>query len=164
MPTKYEQVIQAIKSELMCPGGELEREAYRWIQEMGRTHSAASIKIIDSGYDVSSFGQRTNSSINTAAFDTIQNFLDYPTGESIPTFCSGAGMAAETWEDRFREFVRDYTTRWLSEHGFDPMIHDQEGDVDNEFIDALDLSDASEYAFVDHMAQKPYPRLMLIRC
>lgn len=157
-------IIQQIKERLMAPGGELEQASNRWIQTVCRSHPAASIEVVDMGYDVSSFGRRTNEPIDAASFTTIQDFLDSPTGESIPTFNSGSGMRAESWEDRFIEFVRDYIWEWLSNNQFDPYIKDENGFVDDGFVDALCDSDADEYTFVYTMAEKRFPRLVAVTC
>lgn len=52
--------------------------------------------MVDAGYDISSFGVQLPELIDVSNFNTIADFLEYPTGQSMPTFCSGSGMHAET--------------------------------------------------------------------
>ncbi len=148
----------------MSPGGELETACIRWIQERVRNEKAAHVEVIDVGYDCSSFGKTTNDKIDPTAFQTIQNFLDYPTGQSIPTFLSGSGMMTETYEEPFVEFIRDSIENWLTRQGYGPVIRDQNGTVDDDFADMLCDSDASEYAFSNHIANKPFPRIQGVSC
>ena len=91
------------------------------------------------------------------SFDTIQDFLDYPTGHSIPTFNSGSGMSAERWGDLFLEFIREYIWDWIEEHGYQKMIM-----CDDEFIDELCSSEASECAYAEKMSAKDFPKLRII--
>ena len=60
----------------------------------------AEVELVDSGYDLSSWGRRSKVPVDATRFATINNFLEYPTGDSVPTHVSGSGMAAETWEER----------------------------------------------------------------
>ena len=164
MQESYEKIIYQIKSVLMSSGGELETACIRWIQAKIRTEKAACIEVIDIGYDCSTFGKATNDKIDTAAFETIQDFLDYPTGQSTPTFVSGAGMSAQTYDEPFTEFIREYIWDWLTRQGYDPIIRDKDGFVDDDFADFLCDSDASEYAFSHHMADKPFPNIQAVSC
>ena len=77
---------------------------------------------------------------------------------------SGSGMRAESYDEPFTEFIRDYVWYWLTRQGYDPIIRDQDGCVDDGFADLLCDSDASEYAFSDYMAAKPFPRIQVVPC
>jgi hypothetical protein len=73
--------------------------------------SVADIEIVDVGYDKSCFGVKTTSPVSKNIYSTINDFLDYPTGDSTPTFCSGSGMSAERWEDRVIDDWREIVVR-----------------------------------------------------
>lgn len=152
-------VVVKIKTELMPEGGELEQACYRWIQRACRENSAAEVEVIDSGYDVSSFGRKTGDAIDTSIFSTIEDFLDYPTGESVPTFMPGSGMAAETYSDLLGEFIRDQIWDWLDRNNFKSFVTDDEGMVDDEFFAISCENEADSDAFLARLSQKPFPAL-----
>jgi hypothetical protein len=71
---------------------------------------AADVEVVDYGYDVSSRGHRvpeTNRerarrgvalSDSDRVAGTLGDLFDAPTGDTRPTYVSGSGLAAETWE------------------------------------------------------------------
>ena len=151
-----------MKNMLFAEGGELEKESYRWIQNVCRTECAATVEVIDVGYDVSSYGQKLSEKIDVNDFYCIQDFLDYPTGYYIATYAPGAGMTHETWYDRFIEFVRDSIWEWIASQDVDSMIKNEYDDIDDDFLDDMSSSGVDEYAFCRRIADKPFPRLRLV--
>lgn len=155
-------VVVKIKTELMSEGGELEQACYRWIQRACRENSAAEFEVIDSGYDVSSFGRKTGNAIDISVFSTIEEFLDYPTGESVPTFMSGSGMAAQTYSELLGEFIRDQIWDWLDRNNLKSFITDDEGLVDDDFCDISCENEADSYDFLAYLSKKSFPALRAI--
>lgn len=155
-------VVLRIKTELMSEGGELENACYRWIQKACRENSGAEFEVIDSGYDVSSFGRKTGDAIDVSAFSTIEDFLDYPTGESVPTFMSGAGMAAQTYSDLLGEFIRDQIWDWLDRNDLKSFVTDEEGLVNDDFCDISCENEADSYDFLAYLSKKPFPALRAV--
>ena len=161
--SQYDSIIHQIKSALMANGGELEIECIRWIQDVCRNNNAANVEVIDTGYDASSFGRILDEPIDTTQFETIQDFLDYPTGRSVPTFESGSGMRYETWDDIFIENVRECLWKWLEERHLKCQVVDKDDCIDDEFIDELVLSSADEYYFCSYIGEKQFPNLKLVK-
>lgn len=93
-------------------GSILHRKFLNLIKECIESASVAEVEVVDSGYDYSTFGRASHVKVNKNQFETIRDFLDYPTGNSRPTFCSGSGMVAETWEDyvsvEWSEIITNY--------------------------------------------------------
>ena len=105
-------IIESISSKLLSQkshGSFLHKKFRKLISESIKQAAVADIECIDTGYDQSSFGVKSSISVNKTIFSTINEFLEYPTGDSRPTFCSGSGMRTETWEeliaDDWREIV-----------------------------------------------------------
>ena len=155
-------VVLKIKTEFMPEGGELEQACYRWIQRACRENSAAEFEVIDSGYDVSSFGRKTGDAIDTSIFSTIEDFLDYPTGESVPTFMSGSGMAAQTYSDLLEDFIRDQIGDWLDRNNLKSFVTDDEGMVDDDFCEVSCENEADSYDFLARLSKKPFPALRAV--
>lgn len=156
------EVVLRIKNELMSDGGELEQACYRWIQQVCREYSAANIKVVDCGYDVSSFGRRTGEPIDASAYQTVEDFLEYPTGESVPTFMSGCGMAAQTYSDLLEEFIRDQIWEWMERKNLKSFVMDEEGMVDDDFCDISCENEADCYDFLTFLSKKPFPALRAV--
>ncbi len=68
---QYKRIIQKMIDTLFLEGGEIEQAAYKWILKMCLTPRVASIEVIDSGFDISTFGRIELGSIDTSAFKTI---------------------------------------------------------------------------------------------
>lgn len=154
-------VVLKLKSEFMADSGELERSCYRWIQKACRERSAAISEVVDCGYDVSCFGRRTGEKIDTSAFETVDDFLNYPTGDSVPTFVPGSGMAAQTYSDLLEEFIREQIWEWIERNGLKPFVTDDAGVVDDDFCDISCENEADCYDFLSHLAKKPFPSVMV---
>jgi hypothetical protein len=105
-----EEIIQSIALKLLSQkehGSFLHAKFKRLVSEKATQAFEADIEHVDTGYDQSCFGRKTSISLDKTKFKTINDFLEYPTGDSRPTFCSGSGMCAETWEDRIIDDWRE---------------------------------------------------------
>jgi hypothetical protein len=120
------------------------------------------VEVVDVGYDVSTYPRRSSRPIDYSQFDTVQDFFDMYTGNTIATFCSGSGFAAETFEDIFQEFVRDYIYDWITHLPLAEKVF-IDGEWDDDFMDYLCDSDANEIYFVPEFALKPFPRMSLVK-
>jgi len=157
-----EAIVALIKEDLMAENGELERACYRWIQKTCREETSATVEVVDCGYDKSSFGHSTGDKIDTSQFVTVGDFLDYPTGASVPTFISGSGMRAETYDERFEQFIRDQIWEWVEKKDLMKFIVDEMGMVDDEFCDMSCDNSADALDFAVIMSEKPFPKLKVI--
>lgn len=150
-------------AELMKDDGVLEREAVRWMQTIISSKPAGKEVIIDTGYDISVHGCKTDEAINTKDFIKIQDFLDLPTGESVPTYESGGGMRSESWEEELYRYISDRLWHHLESDCLYHLIS-QDGDIiDDEFIDILCDSDYDIYIFIDRLGSKPFPKLTVVK-
>lgn len=103
-------IIESIASQLLSQktrGSFLHEKFKKLVSESSAQAFVSSIDYIDTGYDQSFFGRKSSNPIDKSKFQTINDFLVYPTGDSIPTFCSGHGMVAEIWEDRITDNWRE---------------------------------------------------------
>ena len=65
------------------------------------------INIIDLGYDVSDEVCSTGKHFDIHKYNTVEDFLiEEATGYLIPTFMSGSGFMAETYEMNFRDLSK----------------------------------------------------------
>lgn len=150
-------------AELMKNNGVLEREAVRWIQTIIRNEPAGKEVIIDTGYDISAHGYKTDDAINTKDFITIQDFLDLPTGESVPTYESGSGMRSESWEEELYRYISDRLWHHLKSEGLYQLISQDGVIIDDEFTYILCDSDYDIYIFIDRLGSKPFPKLAVVK-
>lgn len=158
----YKQIADAVLQVLMIDGGELELASYRWILQACRQNTHVDVEVVDVGYDVSTHPIRTSDSIDQSNFATIDDFLSTYTGNTVTTYCSGRGFAAETFEDEFVKFLRDYISTWISKLPIAEKII-VDGEWDDDFIDYLCDSDASEYHFVYEFSRKTFPRIGIVK-
>jgi hypothetical protein len=73
--------------------------------EILRDRNRYEIEIVDVGYDVSEHVHSTGESFNIENYENVKDFLEEPTGNTIPTYVSGTGLMAETYEDYFRDLI-----------------------------------------------------------
>lgn len=62
-----------------------------------------SVALDDWGYDCSERPMQTNHPYRAEDYDTVADFLHEATGQTVATFVSGAGLAAETFEEQVYE-------------------------------------------------------------
>lgn len=134
------------------------------IQDWFFTEKKAYVEYVDSGYDVSSFGRQGNLPFSINDYKSVQDFLDEPTGNSVPTFVSGSGMGAERYEDllqeKANELIFDYKEKAikLAEKKFsiedaDEYFEDYEID-DEHFETQIDiLCDLSKKPLMDILGE-----------
>jgi hypothetical protein len=149
---KYEHVFSKIKHDLMKENGELEHACYEWIHNICKKHKAAEVNWEDVGYDVSSYGKELNKPIDINQFKTIEDFLNYPTGASLPTYEPGSGMRYEIWEDEIYYFVSDYLNNWVIERFEKDAIEDED------FPDNLCDSEADILNYIGDLKEKSFPK------
>ena len=73
--------------------------------EILRDRNRYEIEIVDVVYDVSEHVHSTGESFNIENYENVKDFLEEPTGNTIPTYVSGAGLMAETYEHYFRDLI-----------------------------------------------------------
>lgn len=73
----------------------------------------------DLGYDVSTRSHATGERPNLEKIETLGVWLSQATGQDVPTFQSGSGMRAETWEERLiqglEEWIDDFSAEALGD-------------------------------------------------
>lgn len=127
---------------------------------------AADTYVVDSGYDVSTHAQRAGETNRERVrrgqrlsevdeygqfreSGTLGDLFHAPTGNTVPTFVSGSGLAAETFAD-------EWDQRWpLQTLGHAYMVADLvlRGEVETlETIAEVPLGDKCDYARTDHLA------------
>ena len=155
----FNQIATDIKEQLFHANSPLAVAAYRWIMRQCRDNRYVEVDIVDFGYDVSDSPRRTAASINFSLLSTVQDFLDLYTGNTVATYCSGYGLRAETYEDRFEEFVRDYLSEWVYAHQLSNKIKGSDGNIVFEMFEYLCDNDCNEYDFINLFNQSPFPRI-----
>jgi hypothetical protein len=63
------------------------------------------VEIVDVGYDVSEHARPTGKRLDILDYVTVKDFLEESTGNTVPTYISGAGLRAETYEDYFQDLI-----------------------------------------------------------
>ena len=159
----FKLVALRIRIELMLPTGPLQAACIRWIRQQCTENKAARIDQVDSGWDVSMHGVTLDAPINMSAFEIIADFLDYPTGNTLPTYCSGSGFYAETYRECMTDFVAAYMQMWLETHLLWPYVCDEQSTMLDAFDDYLVLHDLSACAYVERLALMPFPMPRLVR-
>lgn len=70
-------------------------------------------------YDHSTRSRATHRKPSIEMVETLGEWMELATGTELPTFCSGHGMRAETWQDKLEEdiesLVDDYIYEGMSE-------------------------------------------------
>jgi hypothetical protein len=106
-----ESIARELRSELGSPDHAFRTRIETWLAYRVLYSTVAEVYEIDSGYDRSTFGQWTDRSFDIADFESVDDFLEQPTGDTRATYLSGSGFAAET----IRDALFDEIGRALSE-------------------------------------------------
>lgn len=97
----FEEIAREISAEIQQayaqPDCDAEHDLGTWIAHTFLYGTPYDVVGIDSGYDYSTHPQQSDrTSFDINAYQTVEDFLGEPNGETIPTFVSGSGLAAET--------------------------------------------------------------------
>lgn len=76
----------------------LEKELKKEIVSWFLNEKKGFVTRVDSGYDFSSFGNTGVLPFSILDYETVDDFLNETTGNSVPTYLSGSGMVAETFD------------------------------------------------------------------
>lgn len=115
-------------------------------------------EVVDVGYDCSSHAVRLAEGYRLDDYATVADFLDNAyTGNTLATYCSGSGLAAESYREAAWSFAHDALYAWLNERL--PGLYDEGLDAGLGF-DTDDLCEAlcgigDEIAFVEAFSKRP---------
>jgi hypothetical protein len=137
----------------------MDQAGIRWIQGLLRKELKSKIEYIDCGYDSSSHSRRTNKKYKLEDFETINDFLNEPTGNTLATYISGHGFSAETWEDRCTEISHETLLEWLKEKDFYASLLDSDEMIDDKFWETLIKIDACDLAWLEKFRKLPFKSL-----
>jgi hypothetical protein len=111
-----------------CKGPALLAEVRSWLIRVLESRTRGAVEVVDSGYDISTEGVRTEDPLDSSDFITLGDLLESPTGDTEPTYVSGSGLRARTFEDDFREYLYE---------------------VENLFLTGKNLNDAEHFATLE---------------
>ena len=81
------------------------KEANSELLEFLKNNSKYEVEIVDVCYDVSEHARSTGKRLDIHDYSTVKEFLEELTGNTVPTYISGAGLRAETYEDYFQDLI-----------------------------------------------------------
>ena len=108
-----------------------------------------------SPWDHSTRGQLSNESFDLTQYETVGDFLDNEfTGNTIATYCSGSGLAAETYAEAFQ------TESWQMyndcvRHVAPALCRPEDGGIDDEVNDALAMEGVADYEMEESFRKLP---------
>lgn len=116
----------------------------------------------DVGYDRSTWAVSSRDGYQMADYDTVGEILDNEfTGQTVATYCSGSGLAAQTLREAANEIASEALSEWLGERlpGLydrdDKIVLEKNFDFDSDAVfDAL-TEIGTEYGFVEVFASRP---------
>ena len=97
----------------------------------------------DVGYDVSTRSKATGERPDIEKLDTLGVWLSQATGQDVPTFQSGSGMRAETWEERLIQNLEEWIDNFSVEALGDLL---EEDDFDTLTETRIEIEGYSELA------------------
>lgn len=108
-----------------------------------------------SPWDYSTRGRPSGESFDLTQYETIGDFLDNEfTGNTRATFCSGSGLAAETYASVFTQESWKMYNCCVSEIAPD-LVNNEDGSIEEEVIDALIMEDVADYELEKSFLQLP---------
>ena len=126
-----------------------------WLAEVILEDERGGAVVERTPWDHSSRGVRSSESFDLSLYETVGEFLDQEhTGQTIATYCSGAGLAAETFGDAFTQ-----NCLWpaygdgIRELAAD--LIDDDGSVPDEVLDGLVMRDVGDCHFEQAFKELP---------
>lgn len=88
-----------------------------WLADVAINGTRGEAIVEDSGYDYSTRGVSTAEPFDISVHETAGDFLSEEfTGNTVATYVSGSGRAAETYADEAESMARDLLYEWLRKH------------------------------------------------
>lgn len=78
-----------------------------WLTYQFMKYPVFDTEVVDVGYDVSTHARSTRDAHSLSTYDSVRDFLDQPNGATVPTFESGFGLMAETYDSDLDFEVRE---------------------------------------------------------
>lgn len=123
MEELIKQMIPDLRKELSVPDGFIAEQILIEIARYALFENKSEVEVVDLGYDLSSYGYKTNKRFKLSNYKTVGDFLDEPNGETEATHVSGMGFTAKTIKSEIFEFAEDLHSevveKWLEEHNIE---------------------------------------------
>ena len=149
-----------VREEFVLRNGRLDAWAWLWLADVLAHETRGEIEVANCGYDVSSWGRKTQLPFRVDDFEKVSDFLDEGTGHSVATFESGSGMRAETYEELLYQAAAEQIAEWVSSQGYVEGLSDDDADVAWDCLtDALADFDASEICWLERFGDEAFGRV-----
>jgi hypothetical protein len=96
-----------------CKSPALLAETRSWLVRVLESRTRGTEVVVDTGFDLSTEGVRTDIPLDASDFVTLGDLLECPTGDTEATYIPGSGLRARTFEDDFIEYLYEFQSRWL---------------------------------------------------
>jgi hypothetical protein len=116
-----------------------------WLADCFLHNHKAVSEVVNSGFDISSYGCTTNEPFDINDYELVQDFLKEPTGHTLATFESGSGFASQTYQDLFFEEAAAAIADWIHSHNIPDTLED-------DFWECLDDNDLGDYQLWEHFS------------
>jgi len=150
-----EEILEAVKDEL--ESGELVESVFNVLADSFYCEYKYDTYDIDTGYDVSTYPQKTNEHFNPNDYKTVGDFLEECTGNTVATYVSGNGIDVERYESIAEETLRNdiwsIADKIFKKH---LLNDDQFDDISDNVFDALIENNLGEMFILEKII-KPYP-------
>jgi hypothetical protein len=111
-----QSIICELKAEIQNDKSTIYRELSCWLVDVLITNKRFNVEVCDVGYDRSTRAVASPAGFNLQDYSTVASLLETEfTGCTVPTFCSGAGLAAQTLDEAARELLFDLVFEWQKE-------------------------------------------------
>lgn len=141
-----------LKADLANPAGPALRYMGTWLADVLLDNQHAEVFTQDLGYDFSSYGHRTNKPFDLTQYENVGDFLACEaTGNTVATYCSGSGFAAETYDNPAEEHAREAFIALVREKF--PELLDPDGWINDYVLDELYGAECSELHLMEHFKQ-----------
>lgn len=119
-----------------------------WVVSVMQEKTHARVEWDETPWDVSSRAVRTDEPFELAKYETVEQFLEgEATGNTVATYCSGHGFAAETYSEEFRSQASDILYKYIVDNFPEARDQDDPERVDDEVSEFL-ADELLDYEFM----------------
>jgi hypothetical protein len=109
-----DQVLGGLRAELANLRNPVFTALGAWLVDILIDNEKYAEVVEDSGYDVSTFSQRSPESLDLSQYETVGEFLENEVGpNTVATFCSGHGFAAKSRASEAEELCNEALRDWV---------------------------------------------------
>jgi len=143
-------LVERLRNIHHIPGNPLMGALEAWVADTALNTYRYVVRHENSGYDYSTSAESTREGYDLSKYQTVNEFLEEPNGDTVATYVSGSGLRAARLDESLDDEVRNVHHKWIISQpevmALDPDARD---------VLCWEMSDAIVYESLEHELTEP---------